>query len=182
MNDTASAGLDAALAQARGGDRDAFAVLVRSQQRAVYSLALRMLGRPDVAEDLAQEVFMQLYAKLHSIESGGHLVFWLRKVTTHRAIDHLRQRARVETSSLDDVAEAGAHDAGDPLWQRRLRQLVLQLRPDARAVMTLRYQEDLDPTEIAALLDMPLNSVKSHLKRSLDTLRQSLSGETCTKI
>jgi RNA polymerase sigma-70 factor (ECF subfamily) len=182
LKETASAVLDAALAQARGGDRDAFAVLVRAQQRAVYSLALRMLGRPDVAEDLAQEVFMQLYAKLNSIESGGHLVFWLRKVTTHRAIDQLRQRARVETASIDDVAEAGADDEGDPLWQRRLRQLVLRLRPDARAVMTLRYQEDLDPTEIAALLDMPLNSVKSHLKRSLDTLRQELSGEACTKI
>jgi len=195
LNESASAVLDAALANARKGDRDAFAVLVRAHQRRVYSMALRMLGARDVAEDLAQEVFMQLYGKLSSIESNSHLVFWLRRVVTHRAIDHLRQHPRRDMVLLDDLAEPAAHASGappdgDPMLQRRLRQLVLELSPDARAVMTLRYQEDLDPTDIASTLAMPINTVKSHLKRSLDTLRLKLSddgsahagGAPCTKI
>ncbi len=165
-------------------------MLVRAHQRRVYSVALRMLGARDVAEDLAQEVFMQLYGKLSSIESNSHLVFWLRRVVTHRAIDHLRQHPRREMVLLDDLAEPAAHDSGDPILQRQLRQLVLELSPDARAVMMLRYQEDLDPTDIASTLDMPINTVKSHLKRSLDTLRLKLSndgsahagGTPCSKI
>jgi RNA polymerase sigma-70 factor (ECF subfamily) len=196
LNESSSAVLDAALANARKGDRDAFAVLVRAHQRRVYSVALRMLGARDVAEDLAQEVFMQLYGKLSSIESNSHLVFWLRRVVTHRAIDHLRQHPRREMVALDDLEGPAAHDSGDPsdsgdpMLQRHLRQLVLELSPDARAVMTLRYQEDLDPTDIASTLGMPINTVKSHLRRSLDTLRLKLSdegrahagGTPCTKI
>jgi RNA polymerase sigma-70 factor (ECF subfamily) len=56
--------------------------------------------------------------------------------------------------------------------QGHLRRLLLELSPPARAVLLLRYQEDLDPVDIARTLDMPINTVKSHLKRSLETLRQ----------
>jgi RNA polymerase sigma-70 factor, ECF subfamily len=76
-------------------------------------------------------------------------------------------------TALEDEAEnIAVESAEDPLLQRQLRGLLLQLNPVARAVMTLRYQEDLDPPDIAEILDMPVNTVKSHLKRSLDTLRQ----------
>jgi RNA polymerase sigma-70 factor (ECF subfamily) len=165
------------LSRARGGERGAFASLVRAHRDSVYSLALRMLGNRDSAEDLAQEVFIQLHAKLGSIESHEHLVFWLRKVTTHRAIDQLRQSARMALTPLDEEADLpNTGEETDPLLQRQLRRLVVALTPDARAVMTLRYQEDLDPVEIAAVLDMPVNTVKSHLKRSLETLRVKMLG------
>ena len=174
MSETTPALLDAAFVKARRGDRQAFEVLVRAHQRSVYSLALRMLGAADAAEDLAQEVFMQMYDKLTTLESSAHLGFWLRKVTTHRAIDRLRQRTP-EAASLDEIDEPSTQDVGDPLLQSHLRSLILRLSPDARAVVTLRYQEDLDPVDIAATLDMPLNTVKSHLKRSLDSLRASIT-------
>jgi RNA polymerase sigma-70 factor (ECF subfamily) len=161
------------LAQARLGEKDAMAALVRAHQRSVYSLALRMLGTRDLAEDLTQEVFMQLNGNLNSIESAEHLVFWLRKVTTNRAIDQLRRRARIELTSLDEAAAMfGTEDGGDPLLQRHLHLLLSELSAPARAVMLLRYQEDLDPVDIARTLDMPVNTVKSHLKRSLEELRQ----------
>jgi RNA polymerase sigma-70 factor (ECF subfamily) len=147
--------------------------LVRAHQRSVYSLALRMLGTRDLAEDLTQDVFMQLNGHLTSIESNEHLVFWLRKVTTNRAIDQLRRRSRIELTPLDEEAPMfSTVDGGDPLLQRHLRLLLLELSPPARAVMLLRYQEDLDPEDIALALDMPVNTVKSHLKRSLDLLRR----------
>jgi RNA polymerase sigma-70 factor, ECF subfamily len=164
---------DEQLAQARLGDKNAMGALVRAHQRAVYSLALRMLGTRDLAEDLTQDVFMQLNGNLKSIESAGHLKFWLRQVTTNRAIDQLRRRARIEFTPLDEAASMfSTVDGGDPLLQRHLHRLLSSLSPPARAVMLLRYQEDLDPIDIARTLDMPVNTVKSHLKRSLDELRQ----------
>lgn len=167
-----------ALARARSGDAAAFTTLVRQHQRAVYSLALRMLSDRHKAEDLAQEVFLRLHRKLASVQSETHLVFWLRQVTSRLAIDRLRREPRYELLPLpEDLPVAGESTTGDPLLQRRLRSLLAQLPAAARAVVLLRYQEDLDPAEIAHMLDMPINTVKSHLKRSLERLRGQLTGE-----
>jgi RNA polymerase sigma-70 factor, ECF subfamily len=155
----------------------AFAALVLDHQKSVFGLALRMLGSAHLAEDIAQEVFMQLHAKLASIESPDHLRFWLHRVTANKCIDQLRRSSLIEVTSLEGEAELiGAEDRGDPLLQNRLRSMLLQLTPAARAVVTLRYQDDLDPVEIARILDMPVNTVKSHLKRSLDSMRHDLEG------
>lgn len=163
------------LTRALAGEAAAFAWLVRNQQRSVYSLALRMLGDRHKAEDLAQEVFLQLHRSLASIESMTHLVFWLRKVTLNRAIDRLRREPRMEVLPLEEAdAVANVDLDEDPLLARRLRQLVNQLPPAPRAVLLLRYQEDLDPTDIARTLSMSINTVKSHLKRSLALLRQGI--------
>jgi RNA polymerase sigma-70 factor (ECF subfamily) len=164
------------LVRARAGDRLAFASLVRHYQRLVYSLALRMLSDGHEAEDLAQEVFMQLHRRLDRIESDAHLLFWLRKVTTNLAIDRLRQDRKAAILPLD--AEPGIADEsreGDPLLQRKLRALVARLPAAARAVVLLRFQEDMDPTEIAEALDMSINTVKSHLRRSMAALREGFS-------
>jgi RNA polymerase sigma-70 factor, ECF subfamily len=72
----------------------------------------------------------------------------------------------------DEHEGSAAEDGGDPLWQRHLRLLLLDLAAPARAVVLLRFQEDLDPGDIARTLGMSVNTVKSHLKRSLETLRQ----------
>ena len=173
LNEAAPGFSDEQLAKARSGDTAAVASLIQGHQRSVYSLALRMLGTRELAEDLTQEVFMQLNANLKSIASNAHLLFWLRKVTTYRAIDQLRRRSRIEMTPLDDEAPlVSTPDGGDPLLQRHLQQLLLDLSPPARAVLLLRYQEDLDPIDIARTLDMPINTVKSHLKRSLEISRQ----------
>jgi RNA polymerase sigma-70 factor (ECF subfamily) len=73
------------------------------------------------------------------------------------------------------LATSGRDPSSHPLLARRLRALVGELPPHARTVVVLRYQEDMDPTEISDLLDMPLNTVKSHLRRALETLRGQLS-------
>jgi RNA polymerase sigma-70 factor, ECF subfamily len=170
------------LSRARTGDAAAFTALVRRHQRMVYSVALRMLWDRHEAEDLSQEVFMQLHRKLAHIESESHLEFWLRKVATRQAIDRLRRDSRhllrplPEEPRLSGQPAAEVSPAGDPLLQRRLRGLIAQLSADARAVVVLRYQEDMDPVEIGEALDMPVNTVKSHLKRSLATFRAQLGA------
>lgn len=160
------------LTQALSGDRAAFAALVRAHQRTVFSLALRMLADRHAAEDLAQEVFLQLYRSLSAVSSAAHLAFWLRKVTMHRAIDRLRRAPRLESSAEELAAVVSETEPADPLLERRLRALLRELPAAARAVVLLRYQEDLDPVDIARTLRMPLNTVKSHLRRSLAQLRE----------
>jgi RNA polymerase sigma-70 factor (ECF subfamily) len=174
MDDAGPDRHDAILVRALAGDRGAFGELVRLHQRRVYSLGLRMLGDRQDAEDLAQEVFLQLHHRLSAVHSGAHLAFWLRRVTLHRAIDRLR-RVR-ETAPLTEAdGVAGETADADPLLSSRLAQLVGQLPPAPRAVLVLRYQEDLDPTQIARTLGMSIHTVKSHLKRSLSLLRERLA-------
>jgi RNA polymerase sigma-70 factor (ECF subfamily) len=163
---------DDRLVRARAGDPAAFADLVRRHQAMVFSLALRIVGNRALAEELAQDVFLQLHRNLTSIESGAHVTHWLRRVVAHRAIDVARQHARRPQTSLSDVAEPAVPSIErDTLMVRRLRELIAALPAAPRAVLTLRFQEDLDPSEIARVLEMPLNTVKSHLRRALAVLR-----------
>ena len=170
---------DVWLVRARTGDTSAFAALVRLHQPMVFSLAWRMLSDRHLAEDLAQEVFLQFHRNLQSVDSAGHLRFWLRRVTVNRAIDQLRRKPGHETASLDETAAIAAeHSESDALLQQRLRYLVSQLPATPRAVMVLRYQEDLDPKDIAGMLSMSIHTVKSHLKRSIAILREQMGEVT----
>jgi RNA polymerase sigma-70 factor (ECF subfamily) len=152
-----------------------FGELVRRHQSMVYSLAWRFLHDRGLAEEVAQEVFLSLHRNLRSIESPAHAVSWLRKVTAQRAIDEGRKRSRRPGVALELVAEPVAGGlARDPMLAETLRRLVASLPEAPRMVMVLRYQEDLDPSEIAETLSMPLGTVKSHLQRSLALLREKL--------
>jgi RNA polymerase sigma-70 factor (ECF subfamily) len=166
--------MDHALAQAAGGDAAAFATLVREHQGMVFSLAYHFLHDRPLAEDMAQEVFLHLYRNLRAIQSAAHLKFWLRKVASHRCIDHAR--GRQPAVSLDDIPEpAGSAPERDPLLAQRLQRLVASLPERARMVVVLRYQEELEYHEIAEVLEMPINTVKSNLQRALGVLRGKLT-------
>ncbi|MCI0524103.1 MAG: sigma-70 family RNA polymerase sigma factor [Acidobacteria bacterium] len=182
MKEVGMRGADDTLSRAKTGDQTAFADLVRDHQAMVFSLAHYFSRDRATAEDVAQEVFIHLYQNLGAIESPAHLKFWLRRVTSHRCIDHARKKYRIKTVSVDDAPEPIAPaDCQDSLMTAALRRIVATLPEKPRLVVTLRYQEDLDPTEIAELLEMPLNTVKSHLRRSLTILREKVTrclGET----
>ncbi len=165
---------DGDLVAARAGDSSAFVRLVRLHQARVYSLALRLTGRREDAEELAQDTFLGLHRQLGHLESALHARHWVCRTVTHRAIDLLRARARRPPALGSDplMLEVPVEDSsGDPLLHRTLRALLLRLPEVPRAVVVLRFQEDLDPKDIAITLDLPLNTVKSHLRRSLDWLR-----------
>lgn len=159
-------------------DPEQFEELVREHQAMVFSMACRYLRNRALAEEIAQDVFLQLYRKLPTLESPEHVLHWLRWVTAHRLIDHSRQQKRRPQSPLEDAPEPAAADpvgSADPLLANMLRELVASLPENARLVMILRYQEDLDPMDIAKALDMPIATVKSHLQRSLALLREKLA-------
>ena len=150
-----------------------FTALVQEHRAMVFSLAYHFLRERAAAEELAQDVFLQLHRCLHRMESSEHVVFWLRRVTAHRCIDAARRRGRRPEVSLEDVPEASEPaQPGDPLLREQLRKLVGSLPEKARMIVLLRFQEDLEPAEIAELLKLRVNTVKSQLQRALAMLRK----------
>jgi RNA polymerase sigma-70 factor (ECF subfamily) len=138
----------------------------------VFSVALRFLRDREGAEELAQDVFLQIYQQLGRIENASHATWWLRRAICHRCIDEARKRKLRPRVGLEDAPEPAVKDsAQDPFLSEQLRRMVATLPEKARAVVLLRYQEDMDPSEIAEMLDMPVSTVKSHLHRSLTVMR-----------
>ena len=152
-----------------------FTNILTDNQSLVFSLALRFLRDREAAEELAQDVFLQLYRQFGRIESPSHATWWLRRAICHRCIDEARKRRLRPRVGLEAAPEPLAESrTPDPLLNGRLRQLVEELPDNARIVVLLRYQEDLGPAEISGMLNMPLSTVKSHLHRSLAVLRGKL--------
>jgi RNA polymerase sigma-70 factor (ECF subfamily) len=169
--------IQSALERARMGDHEAFAEIVSEHEGMVFGLAYHFFNDRERAEEIAQEAFLQLYRNLGTIESEAHLLFWLRQVATRRCIDQMR-RTRLRAVSLEDAAELQSVPvAADPLLDRKLRELIAKLPDTQRLVVTLRYQEDLDPAEICRIVKMPVNTVKSHLHRALQALRRKLGEQ-----
>src|ERR1051326_8664787 len=136
---------------------DHFARLVRDHQSMVFSMALAYTRNRATAEDVAQDVFLELHRKLATLESEAHVLHWLRRVTSHRLIDYSRKLQRNPQASIDDLPELSfAAPQSDPLLADVLRQLIASLPERPRMVMILKFQEDLDPVDISEVLDMPL--------------------------
>jgi RNA polymerase sigma-70 factor, ECF subfamily len=150
-----------------------FEELIDEHQSMVYSLAVRMTGDHGLAEEIAQDVFMELDRHLRKIESPLHAQFWLRRVTMSRSADALRKR-RVrrfdQWVEIDETHGASIGERPSPL-SSRVENLLATLPEAQRAALILRYQEDQTPDEIAATLGAPVATVKSHLQRGLKLLR-----------
>jgi RNA polymerase sigma-70 factor (ECF subfamily) len=150
-----------------------FEQLVDTHQSMVFSLALRMTGDRGLAEEIAQDVFMELDRNIGRMESADHACFWLRRVAMSRSADAMRRR-KVRGMDLwvemEDVHGVPAEERSSPL-NTRLEALLSTLPEQQRAALVLRYQEDLLPDEIAATLQSPVATVKSNLQRGLKLLR-----------
>src|SRR5580658_8236773 len=167
-----------------GDGADTFAALVKQHQSMVFSMAYAVLRDRSIAEEVAQDVFLELHRTLPMLESPAHVVNWLRRAAVHRSIDRQRRqrgwlRFFSPLENWRNAPEPAAPPApavqGDVLLARALRQLIASLPAKPRLVMILRYQEDMEAAEIADTLNMPLGTVKSHLQRSLKLLRDKLS-------
>lgn len=157
-------------------DGQGFRGLVEEHQSMVFSIALRMLGDRGAAEEVAQDVFVKLHRALERLESEDHVRFWLRRATAHRSTDYARRRslrpeflAEEWTEQHDGCLEGRATGSHVGV---RLERMLLSLPEGLRAALVLRYQEDMDPDEIAKTLEQPVATVKSNLQRGLSMLRR----------
>ncbi len=162
------------LEQARRGDRTAFSHLVTAYQGPVFNLAYRMLGNAVEAEDAAQETFIRMYSKLHTFQPERKLSSWVLSIASHYCIDRLRRR-RGESLSLDEEPVAmmlpsrqpGPEDLAQRAETREdVQRLVDRLAPAYRIPLILRYWHDLSYAEIAEVMGLTVQAVKSRLHRA----------------
>ena len=154
-----------------------FRGVVERHQRMVFSLALRVTGEYGTAEEVAQDVFLELFRSADRLSGEDHVRFWLRKVTVHRATDALRRQAhRPESQAeewMDDAPGDGDGGSGlSTVLEARLEDLLGSPPEQMRIAVVLRYQEEMLPDEIARMLGQPVATVKSNLQRGLKLLRR----------
>jgi RNA polymerase sigma-70 factor, ECF subfamily len=196
----------AALVQrAQAGDRDALSALVQSQQTYVYSIAMSLMHNPADAADMTQESFVRLMRSLATYRGETKFTTWLYRLVTNICLDGLRRRGRPvdsldepsSTQSGDDAQSTGERLADSDRWTHpeeevELRESATEVRtalerlPAAqRLALTLHYFQDMRYEDIAETMGLPLNTVKSHIRRGKERLALLLSDpeeEQCSAL
>jgi RNA polymerase sigma-70 factor (ECF subfamily) len=169
------------VAQARQGDEVAFEQLVLKHQRYVFNLAYRVLGDYTEAEDMTQEAFVRVWRGLSGFRGQARFTTWLYRIVHNLCLNRLPglQRELLQTEPLEEVlADPGPSPAD--LFAVREQMAFLHAQLDRlpekyRLVLTLRYLQHLSYDEIAAALEMPMGTVKTHIHRARRLLRERLS-------
>jgi RNA polymerase sigma-70 factor, ECF subfamily len=158
---------DTALISAiRAGDQAAMAVLYDRYSSVVYSVALRVLGETSAAEDVLQDVFLQLWRNPGAFDaSRGHLGAWLAVISRNRAIDALRKRK--PESDIEDVVLSVSRVAA------KVRAALGMMPTPQRSALEMAYYEGLTHTEIAAKTGEPLGTIKTRIRAGLIALRKA---------
>lgn len=186
--------MDATIAlvhRCQAGEHAAFGTLVEAYGGRIYNYLLRMVGDANEAEDLAQEVFVRAWEALPHFRGGGAFSTWLYRIATNLAIDAVRRRKRrPAVESLDEAVdvddgqvERQVADPGRPLedrlaareLQRAVWEAIAKLPPKLRAVLLMYDFEQLTYQQIAAVLRVPMGTVKSRLFSARQQLRQMLA-------
>src|SRR5688572_11679358 len=170
----------AAVAQARGGDQDAFRVLVDRHSRSIYRLAYRMTGKNEDAEDVVQETFVRAYRQLGRFESRSNFATWLYRIGFNCAIDYMRARPHRETAethetldllpraqqgpSLEDLVYAG--EVGECVHVA-----LNELSAQERAAFLMRHYQGCSIEEICVALDLKTNAAKHSIFRAVKKMR-----------
>lgn len=170
---------DAMLVSAiRSGDEQAMAQLYERYSGIVYSVALRILGDTGAAEDILQEVFMQLWRSPDMFEATrGSLPGWLAVVTRNRAIDSLRKR-RPETEITDVIVSIEPDLAGSAQSTRaleKIRSALGGMPAPQRSALEMAFFDGLTHTEIAEKTGEPLGTIKTRIRAGLLTLRKAFN-------
>jgi RNA polymerase sigma-70 factor (ECF subfamily) len=167
------------------GDQDAFAVLVRNHQRRAFTLAFRMLNDNEEAAEAVQEAFLAAWQGLHTFRGDARFSTWLYRVVYHCCLRILEQRRR-DSRDLDAATAQAEHQAtlesgqeiqslvADRERQKTIRQAILELPSKYRAVLILRHLQELTYEEIAQALSLPVGTIKTHLFRARNLLKERL--------
>ncbi len=180
--------------QCRRGDAQAFARLVTLHESMVYNLAVRLLGDPEEARDVSQEVFLQVYRRLGRFEGRSNLKTWIYRIVvnqSHNRRRFWRRRRRDQALALEEMTPsdeatmaeaAGRQDGPHEQLVRRERGLRMEaalaaLSFEHRAILLLREVEELSCEEMADSLGLPVGTVKSRLARARESLRSVLLAQ-----
>jgi RNA polymerase sigma-70 factor, ECF subfamily len=164
------------LALVGSGNEPAMATLFDRYSKVVYSVALRVLRDPASAEDVLQEIFMQVWRNPDSFSAArGSLGGWLAVVSRNRSIDALRRKR--PTDSIEDVILASPYNLADEAERNslieRARGVIVQLPSEQRKTLEMAFFDGLTHSEIAEMTGDPLGTVKTRIRSALLTLRKA---------
>jgi RNA polymerase sigma-70 factor (ECF subfamily) len=158
------------------GDRKALDTLVRQLEKPVYNAAYRMLGSTDEAADVTQTTFLKVFENIHRFDPSRRLFSWVYRIAINESIDQLKRRSRMRP--LEPRARSEDPTPQDSAQALQLRDEVqstlMELNEDQRAVITLRYFSDFSYADIAAILRVPRQTVKSRLFEARRQMRDRL--------
>ena len=159
------------------GDEDAMALVFDRYSKVVYSVSLRVLRDPAAAEDVLQEIFMQVWRKPESfLSTRGSLGGWLAVVARNRSIDVIRRRK--PSDSVEDIALASsfnlAEDSERNIMMQQARRAILLIQPEQRKAVEMAFFDGLTHAEIAELTGDPLGTVKTRIRAGLLALRKAM--------
>ncbi|WP_136659238.1 sigma-70 family RNA polymerase sigma factor [Nitratireductor sp. XY-223] len=159
---------------AGAGDRDAFEELVRRRQSWLRNLLRRLCGDPVLADDLAQQAFLQAWRNIGTLRKPGSFGAWLKRLAVTAWLQHLRAK-----DALSEAGEIGQDDAvheGTTGLATDLDRALSQLPGPARLCVVLSYHEGMTHGEISELTGLPAGTVKSHIRRGAERLKTILSA------
>ena len=167
------------LALVQRGDEAAMAALFDRYSKVVYSVALRVLRDPASAEDILQEIFMQIWRSPDSfIATRGSLGGWLAVVSRNRSIDRLRRKRPME--SVEDIGLASPFNLADEAERNimigKAREVIVLLPVDQRKTLEMAFFDGLTHSEIAEMTGDPLGTVKTRIRSALLTLRKAFQS------
>jgi RNA polymerase sigma-70 factor, ECF subfamily len=165
------------IGRVRAGDPSGMVALYDRYGGIIYSVALRVLSSPQAAEDVLQEVLLQLWRNPEAFDSArGSLSAWLAVIARHRAIDHLRRRRPED--SLDSLIIAGGDDLQSEAERAdaisKVRQVLGGLPANQRSAVEMAFFEGLTYPEIAARTGEPLGTIKTRIRAALAAVRKVL--------
>jgi len=165
--------------RAQNDDRNAFSELVRIHSQGVLNVIYRMCGDMGVAEDAAQETFIQAWLRMPSYRPGTSLRNWLYRIAVNTAIDMLRKDKRILPGEIEDLNLRDSKPGPEAMvasFERTevVQEAVLALPKASRAVLVLREFEGLSYQEIADALEIPVGTVMSRLNYARKLLREKL--------
>lgn len=165
--------------QAQSGNKDALNELYKSVQDALFRYIVSLVNDRHLAEDILQEVFIRIYRKLRWLREPEAFRAWVYQIASREAFRHLK-RERRWTDQIRDDATLSALPLDKQEFPAELVQslpeLIGNLSPASRAVVVLYYLHEMSLVETAAVLDIPLGTVKSRLAYGLENLRRSLKA------
>jgi len=167
------------VARCRAGDRQAMDLLVRKYQRPLFNVALRMHRNPDDAADTVQNAFVKAFEKLHLYDADQKFFSWIYRITINEALNASRRQTYPSDATTADTVDTGP----DALLEQakasaRLHQALMMLKEDARAVVVLRHFSDLNYAQIADILQIHEETVKSRLFSARRKLAELLQGQS----
>jgi RNA polymerase sigma-70 factor (ECF subfamily) len=161
----------------RSGDETAMADIYDRYSGIVYGVALRVLGDTSAAEDVLQEIFLQLWRNPQAFDANrGKLPAWLAVITRNRAIDHLRKRPPEE--DIEDLSISTGlnleNEAAQHLAVEKIRGVLSRLPGDQRRALEMAFFEGMTHTEIAAKTGEPLGTIKTRIRTGLLAVRKAV--------